>query len=169
MNVRRSGGMFRVVAGMVVVVLVMMGASVRLRMRGSGARPVLRVQGGSLRWSRVSGVSRYVGWRWCLIRLGHATVLGLVRGTSLTRGPVSGQTIGYRVRVDRRGALWSREVSISYPSVLAVGGGKAPSVVAPVSSVSGGRISWVSQARASTFVGAISTDARGSAIARRRM
>jgi hypothetical protein len=122
-------------------------------------RPVLSAHGYTLRWTNVANTSRYV----------LSTVSGrsrasyrLIRGTTFTPRKRPGQTVRFRVRANFRGAHWTRTVLISYRRVARATKASA-SNVAPVLSVTGGKISFSAQPGVSDFAGAISTASAGAA------
>jgi hypothetical protein len=121
-------------------------------------RPSLRVHRYTLTWSKVTGAPEYVVQT--MLRHSHASNRH-IRGNRFTPPLHPGQTVRYRVRASRRGARWSRLVSIRYGRVTQTTRMNATNV-APVLRVSGGTISWSAQPGATDFAGAVNT-APGSA------
>jgi hypothetical protein len=81
---------------------------------GAGAsrnHMALVVRGGTLHWTRVPGVSRYLV---AVMVSPHPVSYRLVRGLTFTPRPRPTQTVRFRVRAAVRSAPWSRLVAITY-------------------------------------------------------
>jgi hypothetical protein len=86
------------------------------------AAPTLTVDGRTLRWTSVVGVKGYV-----LVTKepGVADAYQPVSATAVTPPAKPGKTVRYSVRNDVDGALWAREVAITYPAATTGGGAGA--------------------------------------------
>jgi Glycosyl hydrolase catalytic core len=101
------------------------------------AAPELIVSGQKLEWNASAGVSTYV---LATTAPGDATQYSEVSGISFTPTAVVGSTIKYSLRAAVEGALWSPEVSISYPAATPV----APPVETPAAPPSSPSSMWIS-------------------------
>jgi hypothetical protein len=75
----------------------------------------MTVQGQTISWAPLSGVSSYV----LATTVGTdrtGTSYSTVNGTSVTPAAVAGQTVYYGLRANVNGSAWATEVSITYPA-----------------------------------------------------
>jgi hypothetical protein len=79
--------------------------------RAGRDQTVLTVRDGTLHWTRIPGVARYVIET---VAARRRTTFRVLRSLAFTPGPVVRQTVLYRVRADVAGSPWSRTVSITY-------------------------------------------------------
>src|SRR5437764_400774 len=102
-----------VVASLVAVLLLGAPSAPAMRQTAPRPAPALKLSGGTLRWSSLPGVLRYVV---ATVEASHTT-LRVVSGTRFHPRPLPGRTVAYKVRARAGRARWSHAVKKQWARV----------------------------------------------------